>query len=322
MGIILIMTLVVWMTSVDPEAQINDRSIPAIAELDIPLVMGSRPKKLNKAIQEAARVPCDRMREGPVGEEDAPLPSTKVNEALLCGRHNLHTPADEDAEEIVANRLKPQLSRHCIRFEDILRTEVRRGATAETRIKRTMPGNETELANRDSPGQRQLNNSTNEVHLVAPWRYSLNLVEAGIVQIPLAAAMNYHSRAKQFDVSLPKDLELATAEAIDEAERTMWTERAQGPEAGIVIHQIMMERSHSWAWHDKPEERQPAEPTQPPPASKLRSQPDFTPKAVGAWKAESRRQGVQSPLPDTPAEPMCKQLLPHGSPCVCHGGTR
>ena len=94
MVIILIMTLVAWMMFVDPEAQLNEKIIPSIAELDIPLVMVSRPKELNKAIQEAARVPCDRMREGPVGEEDAPLPSKKVRnlEALLCGKHNLRTP--------------------------------------------------------------------------------------------------------------------------------------------------------------------------------------------------------------------------------------
>ena len=71
MVIILIMTLVAWLMFVDPEVQLNERIIPSIAELDIPLVMGSRPKKLNRAIQEAARVSCDRMREGPVGEEDA-----------------------------------------------------------------------------------------------------------------------------------------------------------------------------------------------------------------------------------------------------------
>ena len=29
---------------VDPEAQVNEESIPSIAGLDLPLVMGSRPK--------------------------------------------------------------------------------------------------------------------------------------------------------------------------------------------------------------------------------------------------------------------------------------
>ena len=86
MVIILIMARVVMMTFVDrenkPEAQVNEKIIPSIAELDVPLVMGIRPRKLNKAIQEAAKVPCERMREGPVVEEDVPLPSKRANEAL------------------------------------------------------------------------------------------------------------------------------------------------------------------------------------------------------------------------------------------------
>ena len=103
--------------------------------------------------------------------------------------------------------------------------------------------------------------------------------------------MNYHSRAKRFAASLPKDRALAILKEIDEAERMMWTERVRGPKAGMVIHQIMMERAHVWVWHDKPGEKQagiPTPPAQPPPASMFRSQPVFIPKAVGTWAAEMK----------------------------------
>ena len=100
--------------------------------------------------------------------------------------------------------------------------------------------------------------------------------------------MNYHSRAKRFAASLPKDRALAILKEIDEAERMLWTERVRGPKAGMVIHQIMMERAHVWVWHDKPGERQPTMPTQPPPGTQFHHQPDFTPRTVGTWAAENR----------------------------------
>ncbi len=50
--------------------------------------------------------------------------------------------------------------------------------------------------------------------------------------------------------------------------------------------------SARWVWRDKPLERQPTEPTQPPPASEFRRQPDFTPKAVGTWAAENKGSRV------------------------------
>ena len=56
--------------------------------------------------------------------------------------------------------------------------------------------------------------------------------------------MNYHSRAKRFAASLPKDRALAILREIDEAERMLWTERVRGPKASMIIHQIMMERAH------------------------------------------------------------------------------
>ena len=60
------------------EVQVDEKIIPAIADLDVPLVMGSRLKKLIKAIQEAAKVSWDRKRKGAVEDEDVPLPSEEL----------------------------------------------------------------------------------------------------------------------------------------------------------------------------------------------------------------------------------------------------
>ena len=60
------------------EAQVDDKIIPAIADLDIPLVMSSRLKKLIKAIREAAKVSWDRKRKGTVEDEDVPVPSEEL----------------------------------------------------------------------------------------------------------------------------------------------------------------------------------------------------------------------------------------------------
>ena len=135
------------------EAQVDEKIIPAIADLDVPLVMGSRLKKLIKAIQEAAKVSWDRKRKGAVEDEDVPLPSEELKrlESLFFSRYKLRIPADEDAGETVVSRLKRQLNKHCIRFENILKTKTRKGETAETRVKRTKLGDKTELIEREEP---------------------------------------------------------------------------------------------------------------------------------------------------------------------------
>ena len=292
------------------EAQVDDKIIPAITDLDIPLVMSSRLKKLIKAIREAARVSWDRKRKGTVEDEDVPLPSEELKrlESLFFSRYKLRFSADEDAGETVVSRLKRQLNKHCIRFENILKTKTRKGETAETRVKRTKLGDKTELIEREEPERKQPRTITAEVYLDALWTYILGLARAGVeelqdkpsaaetdgsqtydyVQIPLDVTMNYHARAKRFTASLPRDRALAILKEIDEAERMMWTERMRGPKAGMVIHQIMMERAHVWVWHEKPGERQPTPPLQPPPATKFHRQPDFTPRAVGTWATENK----------------------------------
>ena len=57
------------------EAQVDEKIIPAIADLGVPLVTSSRLKKLIKATREAARVSWDRDRKGTVEDENVPLPS-------------------------------------------------------------------------------------------------------------------------------------------------------------------------------------------------------------------------------------------------------
>ena len=59
------------------EAQVDEKIIPAITDLDVPLFTSSRLKKLIKAIQEAAEVSWE-SRKGTVEDEDVPLPSGEL----------------------------------------------------------------------------------------------------------------------------------------------------------------------------------------------------------------------------------------------------
>ena len=122
--------------------------------------------------------------------------------------------------------------------------------------------------------------------------------------------MNYHAEAKPFTASLPRDHALAILEEIDEAEDMMWTEGGRGPRAGMVIHHIVVERADFWVWHEKPRERQPATPSQPPPATESQRQAEFTPRAVGTWATG-----------DEEGRMLCHQLLLYRSPWFCHTGS-
>ena len=68
----LIIALVVVMTLEDlenvSEVQVDEEIIPAIADLGVPLVMGSRLAKLIKATQKAARASWDQMSSTRCGE--------------------------------------------------------------------------------------------------------------------------------------------------------------------------------------------------------------------------------------------------------------
>ena len=106
--------------------------------MNIPSVMSSRVKELIEAIRED-KVSWDTERERTVEDEVVPLPSeeSKHLESLLFSRYKLHFSADEDAGETVVSRSKRQLSKHCIRCENILKTMTRRGETDEVRVKHT-----------------------------------------------------------------------------------------------------------------------------------------------------------------------------------------
>ena len=62
----------------------------------------------------------DQKGKRTVGIEDVPLPSEEPKrlESLLFSRYKLRRSIDEDARKTVANRVKRQLSKPCIRFEN------------------------------------------------------------------------------------------------------------------------------------------------------------------------------------------------------------
>ena len=236
----------------------------------------------------------------------------------------------------MASRLKRHLNKHCIRFDNILKAKARKREAAETRGKRTKPGDETEMTELEEPVRIQPDTITSEAHLDARWDYIRGLARAGVeglqdkpnaaetdaaqtydrLRIPLDITLNYYARAKRVTASLPRDLALAIMEKIQEARGTMWTERVRGPKAGIDTQQNMMERAQVWVWHEEPGRRQPAAPPQPPPATKLMQE-----HSQRWWHMGNREQRKHDDRPTLPAEAMCRQPLLYESPCLCHGGS-
>ena len=148
------------------------------------------------------------------------------------------------------------------------------------------------------------------------------------VQAPLGGTTNYHARLKRFAASLPRDRVLAIPKETDEARgkmvkideaRRRWTERVRGPRACMVIHQIMVERAHFWIGHEKPRERQPTAPSQPPPATRTHRQADFTPRAVGTGATKNRDGRV---LGHSYQQNQCagdsRSIGTHGCTTMCH----
>ena len=90
-------------------------------------------------------------------DELVPLPLKELKRlaSLLFNRYELRISAEEDAGETVVSRLKRQLNKHCIRFENILKTKTKKGETAETRVKRTKLDDKTEPIEREEPEQKQ-----------------------------------------------------------------------------------------------------------------------------------------------------------------------
>ena len=116
-------------------SEVRWTKIPAIADLDTPLVMGSRRRWA--ANTRSTEVSWDLRREGTVEDEDAPLPPEELAlSSSLFQQIQLRFSADEDTEDTVVGRLKYQLNKHRIRSDNIPKTKARR-KTAEARIKRT-----------------------------------------------------------------------------------------------------------------------------------------------------------------------------------------
>ena len=117
-------------------AQVDDKIIPGITDLDIPLVTSSRLKRLIIAIREAAKVSADRKQKGTVRGEDVPLPSEELRrlESLLFSKYRLRFSENEDAGGTMVSRLKRQFNRHCIRTESILKTGLEEEAAFQSGI--------------------------------------------------------------------------------------------------------------------------------------------------------------------------------------------
>ena len=62
------------------KVQVYEKIVPAIADLEVTLVMDSRLKKLIKSRREAAEVSWDPKRKETVEDEDVPLPSEETRE--------------------------------------------------------------------------------------------------------------------------------------------------------------------------------------------------------------------------------------------------
>ena len=66
-------------------------------------------------------------------------------EILSLCRHKPRIPVDRDADGAVVSRLVRQRSKHCTRFESILKAEDKEGRNRRNQIERAELGNRTEL---------------------------------------------------------------------------------------------------------------------------------------------------------------------------------
>ena len=154
--------------------QVDEKIIPAIVDLDVPLVTSSRLRKVIKAMREGARVASERNRRVTVEDQNVPLPSEELKRSgsLPFSRSKFRFSADEDAGETVVRRLKCQLNKQCIRFENIMETKTRERETAETRVRHTELGNRTELRECEEPERKQPKTIAAEAYLDVLWTYT------------------------------------------------------------------------------------------------------------------------------------------------------
>ena len=72
---------------------------------------------------------------------------------------------------------------HCIRFESILKTKTTKEETAGPRVKRTKPGDDNDLVEREEPERKQPKTITAEAYPGALWTYILGLARAGVEEL-------------------------------------------------------------------------------------------------------------------------------------------
>ena len=293
------------------ESAVDDKLIPAIENLQQPILQASRLKKLIAAVVQASALSWDKKKRGIVEDEDTPLPAPELRrlEALFWARHKIRIAAEEDAGETVVSRLKRQLDKSTLRFEQVLKTKTRKGETAEGKVKRTRIGANLEMVEKEVAEQNDPKKKvTVDTYLDGLFTYIIGLARAGIeqcsdkptetetemsksweyVHCPLDVVWSYHARAKRFAATLPKDRALQILQEVDEAERLLWTERAKTSKVGAVIQAVMQERAHVWVWHEKPGESSRSEA---PPGNQFRGGPQLPPRPPS--QDERRKVGEQ-----------------------------
>ena len=248
------------------KTQVDEKIIPAIVDLDVPLVTSSRLRKAIKAIREGARVASERNRRVTVEDQNVPLPPEELKRSgsLLFSSSKLRLSADEDAGETVVRRLRCQLNKQNIRFEDIMETKTREKETAETRVRHTELGNRTELRECEGPERKQPKTIAAEAYLDVLWTYTSAWSEQAARNFktnpeqprPMRCTHTTMNNSFGYYIELSCQSEALTTSLLDEigeAGKMQWTERVQGPKACRVIHQIRMGRAHDWLWHEEPE---------------------------------------------------------------------
>ena len=161
---------------------VDDNIIGVIRDLPGPILQASRLKKLIAAVVQASALNWDRKKRGITDDEDTPLPAQELRrlEALFWSRYKIRIAAEEDAGETVVSRLKRQLDKHTLRFEQILKTKTRKGETAEGKVKRTKIGDHTEVVEREQTVQVDHKRVTVEIYLDALYTYIIGLARAGV----------------------------------------------------------------------------------------------------------------------------------------------
>ena len=139
------------------EDTVDTKIVSAIQGLPTPILQASRLKKLIAAVVQASSLSWDRKKRGIVDDEDTPLPAQELRrmEALFWNRYKIKIAAEEDAGETVVSRLKRQIDKNTLRFEQVLKTRTRKGETAEGKVKRTKLSENTEVVEREPAVQNE-----------------------------------------------------------------------------------------------------------------------------------------------------------------------